>query len=159
MIIRTKKYKLPPKTYMLLGFKNILREQWWVFLVAFSLLLPTFYFKTIWFFLASTVGLVLYGLFWLIQFYGTMHVEASNVLFERLGYEINGQQILIQINAKQSVPIQWEQIQYASHEHNKGYFFLVLSKTQFLYFPHKIFNSQHEIKSFESTLKRKKLIQ
>lgn len=156
MIVRTKKYKLPNSTYMLLGFKNIIREQWWVLLIALGLLSGTFFVKTIWFVIISILGLILYFLFWLIQFYGITQLEQNKFIFERLGYEITSQQIIMQINTKQGMPILWDQIKRAIQ--GKDHFLLVITKAHLIHLPYKIFNSKNEIKFVETILKRKGLI-
>ncbi len=156
MIVKTKKYKLTTNTYIQLGLKNIVREQWWVFLIALALMSGTFFVKTIWFVVAANVGLLLYFLFWIIQFYGITYLEQNQLLFERLRYEISSQQIMIQLTSKQGMPIAWKQIKRATQ--SKNYFLLVISKAHLIYLPYKIFNSSNEIKFVETILKRKALI-
>lgn len=156
MIVKTKKYKLPTSTYVQLGLKNILREQWWVFLIALAIMSGTFFIRTIWFVLAANIGLLLYFLFWTIQFYGITYLEQNKMLFERLRYEISSQQIIMQVTSKQGMPIAWDQITRVIKQKNA--FLLVISKAHLVYWPHKIFNSPHEIKFIETILKRKKLL-
>lgn len=156
MIVKTKKYKLPTNTYVQLGLKNILREQWWVFLIALAIMSGTFFIKTIWFVLAANIGLLLYFLFWVIQFYGVTYLEQNQLLFDRLRYEISSQQIIIQVTSKQGMPITWDQVRRAIKQKNA--FLLVISKAHLIYWPHKIFNSPHEIKFVETILKRKGLL-
>ncbi|MHB9147375.1 MAG: YcxB family protein [Candidatus Amoebophilus sp.] len=156
MIVRTKKYKLPIRTYMLLGLKNIIREQWWVFLIAMGILSLTFLIKSIWLVVISSLGLILYFLFWLIQFYGVTQLAENKIVFERLGYELTSQQIIIQIDTKRGMPVAWEQIKRASQ--GKDYFLLVINKAHLIHLPYKIFNSKNEIKFVETILKRKGLI-
>ena len=141
---------------MELGLRNIIREQWWVFLIALAIVSGTFFVKTIWFVLGASMGLLLYFLFWLIQFYGITYLEQNKLLFERLRYEISSQQIIIQLTSKQGMPIAWEQVKRATQ--GKDYFLLVISKTHLIHLPYKIFNSKHEIKLVETILKRKALI-
>jgi hypothetical protein len=136
--------------------KNILREQWWVFLIALGILSLTFFIHTIWFVLLSVIGLILYFLFWLIQFYGITQLEQNQLIFERLGYEITSQQILMQIDTKRGMPILWDQVKKAIL--GKDYFLLILTKAHLIHLPHRIFNSKNEIKFVETILKRKGLI-
>ncbi len=156
MIVKTKKYKLTTNIYVQLGLKNILREQWWVFLIALAIMSGTFFVKTIWFVLAANIGLLLYFLFWAIQFYGITYLEQNQLLFERLRYEISSQQIIMQVTSKQGMPIAWDQVKRAIRQ--KDAFLLVISKAHLIYWPHKIFNSKHEIKFVETILKRKGLL-
>lgn len=156
MIIHTKKYKLPNSTYILLGMKNILREQWWVFLIALGIFSLTFFIHTIWFVVLSVVGLVLYFLFWLIQFYGITQLEQNQLIFERLGYEITSQQIIMQIDTKRGMPIPWDQVKKVVL--GKDYFLFILTKAHLIHLPYRIFNTKNEIKFVETILKRKGLI-
>jgi YcxB-like protein len=156
MIIKTKKYKLTTNTYMQLGLRNIIREQWWVFAIALVIVSGTFFVKTIWFVLGASIGLLLYFLFWAIQFYGITYLAQNKLLFERLRYEISSQHIMIQLTSKRGMPIAWEQVKRATQ--GRDYFLLVISKAHLIYLPYKIFNSKHEIKFVETILKRKALI-
>lgn len=156
MIIQTKKYKLPHRTYIQLGLKNILRDHWWVILIALSIASLTFFLHTLWFVVLSIIGLILYSLFWFIQFYGTTQLEQNQLIFERLGYEITSKQILIQVDTKRGMPILWEQVKKVRL--GKDYFLFIITKTHLVHLPYKIFNSPGEIKFLETILKRKKLI-
>ena len=80
---------------MQLGLRNIIREQWWVFVIALVIVSGTFFVKTIWFVLGASIGLLLYFLFWAIQFYGITYLAQNKLLFERLRYEISSQHIMI----------------------------------------------------------------
>ena len=156
MIIKTKKYKLDTNTYIQLGLNNIMREQWWVFLNALTIMSGSFFFKTLWFVLGANIGLLLYFLFWIIQFYGITYLEQNQLLFERMRYELSSQQIMMQVTSKQGMPIAWEQIKRAVQ--GKDYFLLVISKAHLIHLPYRIFNSNHEIKFVETILKRKALL-
>ena len=156
MVVRTKKYKLQRSTYIRLGFENVIREQWWVFLIALGIMSGTFFIKTIWFTIGATVALAFYSLFWFIQFYGIGQLEENQLLFERLAYEITNRQILAQINSKQALPTSWDQIKRVRR--GRDYFLLVVSKAHLIHLPFKIFNSLHEIKFVETILKRKGLL-
>ena len=156
MIVKTKNYQLTTNTYIQLGLRNIIIEQWWVLLIAMAIMGGTFFVKSIWFVLGASIGLLLYFLFWFIQFYGITYLEQNRPLFERLRYEISSQQIIMLLNSKQGMPISWEQVKKATQ--GKDYFLLIISKAHIIYLPHKIFNSKHEIKFVETILKRKALI-
>lgn len=156
MIVKTKKYKLTTNTYIQFGLRNIIREQWWVLLIAMAIMSGTFFVKSIWFVLGASIGLLLYLLFWFVQFYGITYLEQNQLLFERLRYEISSQQIIMQLTSKQGMPIGWEQVKRATQ--GKNYFLLIISKAHIIHLPYKIFNSKHEIKFVETILKRKALI-
>jgi len=156
MIVKTKKYQLSTGKYIRLGLLNILRGQWWVFLIALAIGLMTFVIPSHWWWIGALIALILYGLFWLIQFAGITQLEQNKILFERLNYEISSQQILIKLNPKQGMPMKWENIKKAYV--GKDFFLLIISKAQFIYLPYRIFNSENEKKFMETILRRKNYI-
>ncbi|MFW5762426.1 MAG: YcxB family protein [Cyclobacteriaceae bacterium] len=153
MIVKTKKYKLKTGTYVKLGMKNILRQQWWVFLIAIAIASMAFFIWSIWWIIGAAIALILYILFWLIQFYGIPQLEQNKILFDRLNYEISSKEIMIKVNPRQGMPLKWDNIKRASI--GKDYFLLVVSKAQLIYLPFKIFNTENERKFMETVLKRK----
>lgn len=153
MIIKTKKYQLPTKKYIGIAFKAVLKQQWWVGLIFIAICCGYFLAPSIWWIIGALIGLVLYLLFWLIQFAGVTQLEQGKFMFERLGYEINSQQVLIKLNSKQGMPLKWDQIKRAYK--GKDGFSLFMSKAQIIYLPFKIFNSENEIRFLETVLKRK----
>ena len=153
MNVRTKKYKLETGTYIKLGLMNVLKEQWWVFLIMAAICAGYFLIPSNWWFIGAGIGFILYLLFWVIQFTGVTQMEQSKILFERLGYEINSQQVLIKISSKQGMPIKWENIKSARV--GKDYILLVVNKVQLIHFPFRIFNTENERKFVETILRRK----
>lgn len=156
MTVKTKKYKLDTGTYVKLALVNILKEQWWVFLIVAAIMSGFFFIPSHWWITGALIALLLYILFWLIQFAGVTQVEQNKVLFERLSYEINSQQILIKLNAKQGMPIKWDNIKKASM--GKDHFLFFISKAQIIHLPFKIFKNENERKFIESILRRKGLV-
>ncbi|TRX50423.1 hypothetical protein FNH22_25620 [Fulvivirga sp. M361] len=156
MIVKTKKYKLESGTYIKLALKSVLKQQWWVSLIVLALCAGYFWIPNIWWFIGTGIALVLYILFWLIQFVGVTQLEQTKMLFEKLSYEINSQQVLIKLNSKQGMPIKWDQIKRGSI--GKNYILLTVNKAQLIHLPFKIFNSDNERKFVESILKRKGLV-
>jgi hypothetical protein len=156
MIVKTRKYQLSTGKYIRLGLLNILRGQWWVLLIAIAIASITFLIPSHWWWIGALIALVLYGLFWLIQFAGITQMEQNKILFERLNYEISSQQLLIKLNPKQGMPMKWENIKKAYV--GKDFFLLVISKAQFIYLPFKIFNSDNDRKFMETILRRKNYI-
>ncbi|MBL3654912.1 YcxB family protein [Fulvivirga sediminis] len=156
MIVKTKKYKLENGTYIKLGLVNILKQQWWVFLIALAICLGYFIIPNAWWFIGAAIALVLYFLFWLIQFTGVTQMEQTKMLFEKLSYEINSQQVLIKLNPRQGMPIKWDQVKSATV--GKDYILLVINKAQLIHLPFRIFNTENERKFVESILKRKGLV-
>lgn len=153
MIVRTKKYQLPTKTYIGIAFKAILRQQWWVFLIYLAICAGYLWIPNHWWITGASIALVLYFLFWLIQFAGVTQLEQGKFMFQKLSYEISSQQILIKLNAKQGMPMKWDQIKKAKKA--KGAFIFFISKAQLVYLPFKVFNSENEIRFIETVLKRK----
>lgn len=156
MIVKTKKYKLGSGTYIKLALKNVLKQQWWVFLIVIALCCGYFIVPSIWWFIGTGIALVLYILFWLIQFAGVTQMEQTKMLFDKLAYEITSQQILIKLDAKRGMPLKWDQIKRAKV--GKDYILLVVNKAQLIHLPFKIFKTDNERKFVESILKRKSLI-
>lgn len=153
MIVKTKKYKLPTKTFILHGMKGVFRQQWWVVLIVLALMSPYFFIPSHWWITGALIAYVLYAVFWLIQFAGVTQLEQGKFLFEKLSYEISSQQILVKLNPKQGMPVKWNQIKRAKI--GKDYFILKMSKVQFFYWPFKIFNTDNDRKFVESVLRRK----
>ncbi len=156
MIVKTKKYQLATGKYLRLGLKNILKEQWWVILIAIAIACGAFFVWSIWWIIGAVIAYALYWLFWVIQFTGVTQMEQNKILFEKLSYEITSQQILIKINTKQGMPIKWENVKRAIVE--KDAFVLIISKAQFIHLPFKVFNSENEKKFIETILRRKNFI-
>lgn len=156
MIVKTKKYQMPKGKYIGLAFKNLIRDQWWVALIYLAICAGYVWIPNHWWITGATIALTLYVLFWLIQFAGISQLEQGKFMFEKLGYEINSQQILIKLNTKQGMPMKWDQVKRASAGKNE--FVLTINKAQLIHLPHRIFNTQNEIKFVETILKRKGFI-
>lgn len=156
MIVKTKKYQLSKNKYIKLALASVLKEQWWVVLIALAISSGYFWIASLWWIIGGTIGLVLYLLFWLIQFAGVTQLEQGKMLFERLAYEINSQQVLIKLNTKQGMPMKWDQIKSAKV--GKDAFLFKVNKAQLIYLPFKIFNTDNERKFVETILKRKGFI-
>ncbi|HNP17584.1 MAG TPA: YcxB family protein [Fulvivirga sp.] len=156
MNVKTKKYKLESGTYIKLALLEVLKQQWWVSLIVLAICAGHFWIASAWWFIGAGIGVVLYLLFWLIQFAGVTQLEQSKMLFEKLGYEINSQQILVKLNSKQGMPIKWDQIKRGRV--GKSYILLMVNKAQMIHLPFRIFNSDNERKFVESILKRKGLV-
>ncbi len=153
MIVRTKKYQLPTKKYIGIAFKAALKQQWWVFLIYIAICSGYFFAPNHWWITGASIALVLYMLFWLIQFAGVTQLEQGKFMFQKLSYEISSQQILIKMNAKQGMPMKWDQIKRA--EKRKDGFVFFISKAQLIFLPFKSFNNDNEVRFIETVLKRK----
>lgn len=156
MIVKTKNYRLEKKNYIRLAMRNILRQQWWVSLIVVTICLGYLWVPSVWWFIGALIATALYLLFWWIQFYGVTQLEQGKMLFERLAYEINSQQILIKLNAREGMPMKWDQIKGARI--GKDHFLLTVNKAQLIHLPFKIFNSENERKFLTSILRNKGFI-
>ncbi len=158
MVIKTKKYQLKPGTYIKIAMRNVMKQYWWVWLIPLvTLLIPVFYLPAVGWCVGIAITLsVLYALFWLIQFAGFTQMEQSKIFFDRLSYEIDSQKILIKINTKQAMPMDWSMVKQVNKK--SSYFLLIISKAQFIYLPHEIFKNEREIKRVDMILKRKNFI-
>lgn len=159
MIVKTKNYKLEKKIYIRLALQAVLKKQGWIALAVAVLLCLGYTIPgadTIWWFIGAFIGLGLYILFWWIQFYGVTQLEQGKMLFEKFSYEINSQQIIMKISAREGMPMKWDQIKSA--EIGKDYFVLFINKAQLIYLPFRIFNTDNERKFVASVLKTKKLV-
>lgn len=153
MIVKTRKFKLPTRKYILNGMIGVFRQQWWVVLIVLAIMSAYFFIPSHWWITGALIAYVLYALFWLIQFAGVTQLEQGKFLFEKLNYEISSQQILVKLNPKQGMPVKWNQIKRAKV--GKDHFILYMSKVQFFYWPFKIFNTENDKKFVESVLRRK----
>lgn len=161
MIIKTKKYQVDPKTYRKIALNNVIKTQWWlpvsIFfgIIILNLLLNLVYTNT-WIYYFAPVALLLYYLFWYIQFTGAPHLEQMKPMFQRMTYEISGKELLLKISAREGMQLKWDMIKRA--EKHKDAYILFFSKAQFIYLPFKIFNSQNDLNFTEALLKRKNLL-
>lgn len=122
-------------------------------MIVLALMSGAFFVWSIWWIIGPLIALVLYILFWLIQFTGVTQMEQNKILFERLSYEINSQQVLIKVNPRQGMPLKWDMIKDARI--GQDYFVLIVSKAQLVHLPFRIFNTENEKKFVETILRRK----
>ena len=156
MMVKTRNYRLEKKVYIKMALKAILKKQWWVSLIVLAICLCYFWVASIWWFIGALLGVGLYLLFWWIQFYGVTQLEQGKMLFERFSYEINSQQIIMKLNAREGMPMKWDQIKSA--QVGKDHFLLFVNKAQLIHLPFKIFNTDNERKFVISILRNKGLI-
>ena len=135
---------------------SVLKQQWWTIPIAVAICLLYFWIPSFWWIFAGVMAYGLFVLFWWIQFYGVTQLDQSKMLFERLSYEITSQQIMIKLNAREGMPLKWDQ--FKKVEIGKDYFLLFVNKAQLILLPFKIFNSENERKFLTSILRNKGLI-
>ena len=160
-VIKTKKYALDSKKYISIAMKHLLRTQWrWAAipagLILINIILNLTVYPSVWIYIIPILVVAGYLAFWAIQFTGVSQLEQYKVMFQKMQYEINSQQILAKINQREGMQMKWDMIKSAYKE--KDHFLLVLSRAQFLYWPFEIFTSDNDLRATESILRRKNLI-
>lgn len=135
---------------------SILKEQWWTIPIAIAICLLYLWIPSLWWIFAGVMAYGLYVLFWLIQFYGVTQLDQGKMLFERFSYEITSQQIVMKLNAREGMPLKWDQIKRAKA--GKDFYLLFVNKAQLIHLPFKIFNTENERKFLASILKNKGLL-
>ncbi|MBX7124345.1 MAG: YcxB family protein [Cyclobacteriaceae bacterium] len=156
MIVKTRNYRMEKKDYIRLALRNVLRQQWWAGLIALAICLGFIWIASFWWIVGAIVAYGLFVLFWWIQFYGVTQLEQGKMLFEKFAYEITSQQILMKINAREGMPLKWDQIKRA--QIGKDHFLLFVNKAQLIHWPFKIFATENERKFVISILKTKGLL-
>ncbi len=156
MIVKTRNYRLEKNQYVKMALRSVLKKQWWVIPIALSICLLYFWIPSVWWIIGGILAYGLYVLFWLIQFYGVTQLDQGKMLFERFSYEISSHQILMKINAREGMPLKWDQIKSAKV--GKDYYLLFVNKAQLIHLPFKIFNTENERKFMGSILKNKGLV-
>ena len=142
--------------YIRLAFRAVLKQQWWAALIALAICAGYFWVASWWWIFAGLTAYGLFALFWWIQFYGITQLDQGKMLFERYSYEITSMQILMKLDARQGMPVKWDQIQRVVI--GKDYFLLFINKAQLIYWPFKIFSTENERNFVRGVLKTKKLI-
>ena len=156
MIVKTKNYRLEKKDYIKMALRNTLKQQWWVSLIVLAICLLYIWVASFWWFVGAFIGAGLYLLFWWVQFYGVTQLDQGKMLFERFSYEITSQQIVMKLNAREGMPMKWDQIKSA--QVGKDHFLLWVNRAQMIHMPFKIFNTDNERKFVASILKTKRLV-
>lgn len=156
MNIKTKKFQMESNAYVKYAMLNVIKEWWWAFLIPASLIGLSLFLGAHWPWITALVLTILYLLFWAVQFVGVTQHPNFKMMFEKVNYEINSQQVLMKLNAKQGMPLKWDMIKTAQSK--KDAFVLIVNRAQIIYLPHSIFNNNNDIKFVESILKRKEYI-
>jgi hypothetical protein len=105
-----------------------------------------------WFSFALAIPLV-YLLFWWIQFAGFTQHESGKMFFYKMAYQIDGKNILLMVDAKHYMPLEWKNIKKVYKLKNA--YVLTLSKAQMIYLPFEIFRSESDLKLTDTIMKRK----
>lgn len=148
MIIKTKKHQLTPQTYKKVCMGEVLKTKWWqplaIFggVVAFNLLLWFIYFNY-WIFVFAPLGAWLWYAFWWVQFTGAPQLPQLKPMFEKFYFEISSKELLMKVNAKEGMRIEWKSV--TKVEKTKTAYLLFLSPAQFIEIPFSIFESDHDL--------------
>jgi len=156
MIVKTRNYRLEKSLYIKMALKSVLKKMWWAVPIAVGICLLYLWIPSFWWIFAGVMAYGLFVLFWFIQFYGVTQLDQGKMLFERFSYEITSQQILMKLNAREGMPLKWDQIQQA--EVGKDHYLLFVNKAQLIHLPFKIFNTDNERKFLGSILRNKGLV-
>ncbi len=160
--VRTKRYALPTKKYITIAMKHFFKSQIkWVLLPVALLLINaivslTGVYPNYWIYVVIFVAVILYVLFWVVQFTGITQLAQYKPMFEKFSYEIDNRQILMKMNAKEGSIMKWEQIQEVYKDEDA--YIMIISRGQFVQLPFSIFTSEHDIKVFERILKQKEFL-
>jgi len=156
MIVKTRNYRLEKSLYIKMALKSVLKKMWCTVPIAVGICLLYLWIPSFWWIFAGVMAYGLFVLFWFIQFYGVTQLDQGKMLFERFSYEITSQQILMKLNAREGMPLKWDQIQQA--EVGKDHYLLFVNKAQLIHLPFKIFNTDNERKFLGSILRNKGLV-
>ncbi len=152
MIVKTKKHQLTPKTYKQVCMREVLKTRWWqplaIFggVVAFNLLLWLVYFNY-WIFFFAPFGAWLWYAFWWVQFTGAPQLPQLKPMFEKFYFEISSKELLMKINPKEGMKIEWKDVKKI--EKTKDGFLLFLSPAQFIELPFKVFENDNDLRFVE----------
>jgi 4-amino-4-deoxy-L-arabinose transferase-like glycosyltransferase len=162
MIVKTKKFALDKKHYIKKAFADQMSKMkiWFLIPAAVAVLGLGLHFsgvyKNWWILIVAIIGAILFAAFWYVQFYAATQMEQNKQMFDKFAYEVDSRQILVKLNAKEGGVIKWDMVQSAEKD-NTG-FYLHMGRGQFLHFRTDVFNSEHDLKLFESILRRKNLL-
>ena len=156
MRISTGYYRFPEGLYIRVGFFNALREQWYISFVLFFLIGLSIYFRDSICIVICCIIEVLYLLFWVVQFYGITKLPQMKIMFQRIFFEFNDDQILMHVDTRSAAQIKWGMIK--SCRKMKDCYFFFITKANILYVPFKAFKSKSDLNLFEVLLKVKNVI-
>ncbi len=85
--------------------KLLLRKQWYwavpVGIIIINIILNLTVYPNIWIYFLAPLVIIGYLAFWGIQFTGVTQLEQYKVMFQKMQYEIDHQQILAKVNQKE----------------------------------------------------------
>lgn len=157
MEIQTKKYQLDTQLYLKIALLAVNRKWWWAWFVPAGIFGIFAAFGLIWWGVGvSITTIILYWLFWLVQFVGVTQHAQSKMFFDKYYYVINSRQILMMQTKEKGMPISWDLVKSVSKD--KDAYILQLSLAQFLHFPYAIFKTEKDLRVMDMFLSRKNLL-
>lgn len=158
MKVVTKRYELAKKKYIGLGTKILLKsEAKWAFIPALVIIIGLFIPRGFgWMLTLALVGALGYIGFRILQMVGFTQHEMSKAFFQKVNYELDGKHLLLKVDAKNGMPIEWKNFKKV-YKLKEGYL-LLIARGQFIFLPYTVFKTENEKKLTETIFSRKNLI-
>lgn len=158
MKVITKRSELEKKKYISIGTKILLKTEWKWGLIPLALIIIGYFIPRSfgWILTLSLVGAAGYVGFRVLQMFGFTQHEMSKGFFYRVNYEIDGKYILMKMDAKNGMPIEWKNFKKV-YRMKDGYA-LSIARGQFIFLPYSIFKTENDKKLIETIFSRKSLI-
>jgi|TARA_B100000795_G_scaffold244923_1_gene209741 hypothetical protein len=158
MKVVTKKFELKKKKYILLGIKMLLKKEAIWALIPLVIIVGGYFIPRGfgWMLTLAIIGTLGYVGFRVLQMVGFTQHEMSKTFFYRVSYELDGKHLLLKVDAKNGMPIEWKNFQKI-FKLNDGYL-LLIARGQFIFLPFDIFKTENDKKLTEVIFNRKSLI-
>lgn len=157
MEIQTKKYQLDTQLYLKISLLKVNKKWWWAWFVPVGIFGIFALASMYWWGLGVAVTvIILYWVFWLVQFVGITQHQQTKMFFDKYFYIINSKQILMMQTKEKGMPIAWEMVKSVQKERDA--YILELSIAQFLYLPFSLFKTDQDLRVMDMFLVRKNLL-
>ncbi len=158
MKVVTKKFELKKKKYIKLGLNILIKtEAKWALIPLAVIIAGIFIPRGFgWMLTLALVGVFGYIGFRLLQMVGFTQHEMSKTFFYKVNYELDGKHLLLKVDAKNGMPIEWKNFQKV-FKLKDGYL-LSIARGQFIFLPFDIFKNENDKKLTEVIFNRKSLI-
>lgn len=158
MKVVTKKFELEKKKYISLGVKILLKKEGIWALIPLAIIIAGFFIPRGfgWMLSLALVGAIGYVGFRILQMVGFTQHEMSKTFFYRVSYELDGKHLMLKVDAKNGMPIEWKNFKEV-FKMKDGYL-LSIARGQFIFLPFDIFKTENDKKLSEVIFTRKNLI-
>jgi hypothetical protein len=158
MKVVTKKFELTKKKYIQLGLNILVKTEGIWALAPLAVIIIGFFIPRGfgWMLSLALIGALGYVGFRLLQMVGFTQHEMSKTFFYRVNYELDGKHLLLKVDAKNGMPIEWKNFQKV-YKLKDGYL-LSIARGQFIFLPFNIFKNENDKKLTEVIFSRKSLI-